>query len=68
MRWPVNWLLVATLVGCDAVPDERAPAGADDPGASRASYPIQLVDAGHERVDLHMENGPSWYRPEILWF
>ena len=44
MRWSVNWFLVATLVGCDAIPVERVPAGADDPEASRASYPVQLID------------------------
>ena len=44
MRWSVNWFLVATLVGCDAFPGEQAPAGADDPEASRASYPVQLID------------------------
>ena len=44
MRWSVNWFLVATLVGCDAIPGEQVPAGADDPEASRASYPLQLVD------------------------
>ena len=44
MRWSVNWFLVATLVGCDAIPGEQAPTGADDPEASRASYPLQLVD------------------------
>jgi iron complex transport system substrate-binding protein len=44
MRWSVNWFLVATLVGCDAIPGEQVPGGADDPEASRASYPLQLVD------------------------
>ena len=44
MRWSVNWFLVATLVGCDAIPGEQVPAGADDPEASRASYPLHLVD------------------------
>ena len=44
MRWSVNWFLVATLVGCDAIPGERVPADADDPEGPRASYPLQLVD------------------------
>ena len=44
MRWSVNWFLVATLVGCDAIPGEQVPAGADDAEASTASYPLQLVD------------------------
>ena len=44
MRWSVHWFLAATLVGCDAFPSEQAPAGANDPEASRASYPVQLVD------------------------
>jgi len=44
MRWSVKWFLIATLVGCDAIPSERIPASADDPEAPRASYPLQLVD------------------------
>jgi iron complex transport system substrate-binding protein len=44
MRWSVNWFLVATLVGCDVMPGEQVPSGADDPEASRTSYPLQLVD------------------------
>jgi iron complex transport system substrate-binding protein len=49
MRWPVKWVLVATLVGCDEFPGEQAPTGADGGEASRASYPIQLVDAAGTR-------------------
>jgi iron complex transport system substrate-binding protein len=44
MRWSNSWFLVATLVGCDAFPGEQPSAGVDDAGASRASYPLQLVD------------------------
>ena len=49
MRWSVNWFLVATLVGCDTTPGAQAPTRADDPEASRASYPLQLVDAAGAR-------------------
>lgn len=44
MRWSINWFLVATLVGCEAFPGDQVPAGTDDPGAAKASYPVQLVD------------------------
>ena len=49
MRWSINWFLVATLVGCEAFPSEQVPAGTDDPEASRASYPLQLVDGAGTR-------------------
>ena len=49
MRWSINWFLVATLVGCDAFPGQQDPSGADEPEASRASYPVQLVDAAGTR-------------------
>ena len=45
MRWSVRWFLVVTLVGCDASPGQRAPAGTDGPETAGASYPVQLVDA-----------------------
>ncbi len=45
MRCSVIWLLVATLVGCDAFPGQQAPGSADEREASGASYPVQLVDA-----------------------
>ena len=45
MRWPVHWFLVAALVGCESSPGEQAPAGEGEPDASRASYPVELVDA-----------------------
>ena len=49
MRCSVIWLLVATLVGCDAFPGQRAPGSADEPEASPASYPVQLIDAAGTR-------------------
>ena len=45
MRCSVIWLLVATLVGCDAFPGQQAPGAADEPEASTVSYPVQLIDA-----------------------
>ena len=44
MRCSLTWFLVATLVGCDAFSGQEASGGADEPEASRASYPVQLVD------------------------
>ena len=49
MRCSLTWFLVATLVGCDAFSGQEASGGADEPEASRASYPVQLVDAAGTR-------------------
>ena len=49
MRWSVNWLLLATLVGCDVFSGQQDPARAEQPEPSRASYPFQLVDAAGAR-------------------
>ena len=49
MRWSVNWLLLATLVGCEAFPGPQDRAGAELPEPSRASYPFRLVDAAGAR-------------------
>ena len=49
MGCSAKWFLVATLVGCDAFSGQEASGGADEPEASRASYPVQLVDAAGTR-------------------
>ncbi len=40
-----TWFLVATLVGCNPFSGQEASGGADEPEASRANYPVQLIDA-----------------------
>ena len=49
MRWSFHWLLVAALVGCNASPSQQVLPGADESEASRASYPLQIVDAAGTR-------------------
>ena len=49
MRRSLTWFLLATLVGCDTFSGQQASGGADEPETSRASYPVQLVDAAGTR-------------------
>ena len=44
-----TWFLLATLVGCDTFSGQQASGGADEPDASRAGYPVQLIDAAGTR-------------------
>ena len=48
MRRSTHWLLIATLFGCDVFSGEQVPARPNDPEASGAGYPVQLVDAAGE--------------------
>jgi iron complex transport system substrate-binding protein len=56
MPWS-KWLLLATLVGCDAFSGQQDPPRVEQAEASRAGYPFQLVDASGAR---HMfESAPG---------
>ena len=49
MRWSFNCFLLTTLLGCDVFTGREVPARPEQPEPSRASYPLQLVDASGAR-------------------